>query len=203
MSESVRVTAMQTTITSSSANLGPAAMVLLPTKVAAWLATQSPALAANLRRPADAAALYNYALDNADEVPTDVAGWTSKDIRAAIRYDPLSNAGDSAVTGLGVVTVPAAESVQSFKQLLADQGLAYFVTWRWEGWRKFGVIGVRPAGVENALEPALEREEFARSNSSFTAADRLIARVRTGSPKHLAILALTARLAERTGVPRG
>lgn len=92
---------------------------------------------------------------------------------------------------------PGAESVATFTALLAAQGLAYFISWQWVGWRRHGILGVTKAGGPYDLLPTIDREEFARSNTSWSARDRLIGRVRTGSPKHRAVQALTARLYAR------
>lgn len=92
---------------------------------------------------------------------------------------------------------PASETVKQFQQLLADNNLAYYISWRWEGWRKHGVVGIMPKCEWYALLPAIDREEFSRASSTWGTNDRTLGRVRTGSPKHLAILALYKRLVAR------
>jgi hypothetical protein len=176
-----------------------------------WLAAQPGNLLAKLRSSVDAAKLSDYADAHVSDLSPHLADWTEKDLLAAIGYDPLkagaselepAQVSTSAPTDLahrpGYQLEPAQETVAAFKELLASKGLSYFVSWRWEGWRKFGIIGVRPAGQAQALAPAVDREEFARSTSRFTAADRVIGKVRTGSPKHLAISALSRRLASQS-----
>lgn len=157
------------------------------TSAAAWFAAQPKSLLAKLRSPEDAGKLLDYADRNASDVPTCVADWTEKDLLAAIGYDPLK--------AKGALLEPARETIKAFEELLAAKGFDYYITWCWEGWRRYGVIGIRPGGAANVLAPAIDREVFARSDSTWGDADRTIGRVRTGSPKHLAIRALLTRLA--------
>jgi hypothetical protein len=89
---------------------------------------------------------------------------------------------------------PAAETVKAFNNLLAEKGLAYFIVDKLVGEMRHGVIGVRPAGAGNVFARAIDREEYARSSSSWSCADATIGRPRTGGPKHMALLALVARL---------
>jgi hypothetical protein len=95
------------------------------------------------------------------------------------------------------VLQPAAETAPGFEQLLAANNLSYYISWRWEGWRKHGVIGITEKCEWYELPPVLEREEFSRASSKWGSKDRTLGRVRTGSPKHSAILALYQRLAAR------
>jgi hypothetical protein len=89
---------------------------------------------------------------------------------------------------------PAAATVDAFNQLLAEKGLTYYIFDRLVGEMRHGVIGLRPAGAANVFAPAVDREEFVRSSSSWSSADANIGRPRTGSPKHLALLALVERM---------
>jgi hypothetical protein len=91
-------------------------------------------------------------------------------------------------------TESAAETVRTFNLLLAERGLAYYIVDKLVGEMRHGVIGVRPAGLSNVLAPAVAREEYTRSSSSWSSADATIGRPRTGSPKHVALLALVDRL---------
>jgi hypothetical protein len=180
-----------------------------------WLAAQPGNFLAKLRSSVDAAKLSDYADAHVSDLSPHLSDWTKKDLLAAIGYDPLKGGGSELKSAQASISAPlesghqpknyqiepAQETVTAFKELLASKGLAYFVSWRWEGWRKFGIIGVRPAGQSQALAPAVDREEFARSTSRFTAADRVIGKVRTGSPKHLAISALSRRLASQSRPP--
>jgi hypothetical protein len=89
---------------------------------------------------------------------------------------------------------PAAETVKAFNQLLAERGLAYYIVDKVVGELRHGVIGIRPAGASNLFARAVDREEYARSSCSWSSGDATIGRLRTGSPKHRALLALVARL---------
>jgi hypothetical protein len=88
----------------------------------------------------------------------------------------------------------ASDTVRTFNNLLAERGLAYYVVDRLVGDVRHGVIGLRPAGAGNVFARAVDREEFARSSSSWSSADATIGRPRTGSPKHLALVALVERM---------
>ncbi|MDB5854791.1 MAG: hypothetical protein JWR22_2832 [Herminiimonas sp.] len=91
------------------------------------------------------------------------------------------------------------DTVILFKQLLACHGLSYFITSSWEGWRRHGRIGITERAEWFELKPTLEAEEFARSSSSWGAADQKVGRIRTGSPKHRAIVALIEKITLRFG----
>ncbi|MBK4733030.1 hypothetical protein [Noviherbaspirillum pedocola] len=97
------------------------------------------------------------------------------------------------------VCEPAADSVKAFQALLAKHRLGYLIVWTSAGWHKHGVIRVFPLTENGALDTRhlVFAEEFTRSNSSWGVADRVLGRVRTGSPKHRAILALLASLSNR------
>lgn len=89
---------------------------------------------------------------------------------------------------------PAAETLKAFNQLLAEKGLTAYVVDKLVDDRRHGVIGIRPAGMSNVFAKAVDREEYARSSCSWSSADAKLGRPRTGSPKHLALLVLVARL---------
>jgi len=89
---------------------------------------------------------------------------------------------------------PAANTVREFNNLLAEKGLTAYVFDRLVGEMRHGVIGIRPAGLGNVFAAAVDREEYARSTASWSSADAAIGRPRTGGSKHLALLALVARL---------
>jgi hypothetical protein len=89
---------------------------------------------------------------------------------------------------------PAAETVKDFNNLLAAKGLTYHVFDRLIGEMRHGVIGLRPAGAANVFVRAVYREEYARNSSVWSRSDETIGRPRTGSPKHLALLALCQRM---------
>lgn len=89
---------------------------------------------------------------------------------------------------------PAAETVRTFNQLLAEKNLAFYIVDRLVGELRHGVIGIRPAGAGNVFARAIDREEYARSSSSWSSSDVTLGRPRTGSPKHLALLALCKRM---------
>jgi hypothetical protein len=89
---------------------------------------------------------------------------------------------------------PAAETVKAFNTLLAEKGLTYYIFDRLVGEMRHGVIGLRPAGAANVFAKAVDREEYARNSSIWSRSDETIGRPRTGSPKHMALLALVARL---------
>lgn len=88
----------------------------------------------------------------------------------------------------------AASTVREFNNLLAARGLTVYVFDRLVGEMRHGVIGIRPAGAGNVFAKALDREEYARNSSSWSSADAEIGRPRTGGSKHMALLALVARL---------
>jgi hypothetical protein len=92
---------------------------------------------------------------------------------------------------------PASETVKEFEQMLTENNLSYYISWHWAGWRKHGVIGITRKCEWYELPPVLDREEFSRASSAWGAKDRTLGRVRTGSPKHLAILTLYHRLVAR------
>ena len=85
---------------------------------------------------------------------------------------------------------PAAETVRTFNALLAEKGLAYYIVDKLVGEVRHGVIGIRPAGLSNVLAWAIDREEYSRSSSIWSSGDATVELPRTGSPKHLALLAL-------------
>src|SRR5690349_7764804 len=91
----------------------------------------------------------------------------------------------------------ASDSVEAFEALLAKHHLGYLIIWTWAGWRKHGVIRIFPLTEQGALDTRqlLASEEFARSNASWGKSDQVLGRVRTGSPKHRAIVALLDSLA--------
>jgi len=89
---------------------------------------------------------------------------------------------------------PAAETIKAFNNLLAEKDLTAYVFDRLVGELRHGVIGIRPAGAANAFAKAIDREEYARSSSTWSSADATIGRPRTGSPKHRALLALVVRM---------
>jgi hypothetical protein len=89
---------------------------------------------------------------------------------------------------------PAADTVREFNNLLAERGLAAYLFDRLVGEMRHGVIGIRPAGAAHVFAAAVDREEYARNSSSWSNADAVIGRPRTGGSKHLALLALVARL---------
>jgi hypothetical protein len=89
---------------------------------------------------------------------------------------------------------PAAETIRAFNALLAEKRLAYYVFDRLAGDVRHGVIGLWPAGAGNIFAPAVDREEYCRSSSTWSSTDATLGRPRTGSPKHLALLALVARM---------
>lgn len=89
---------------------------------------------------------------------------------------------------------PAADTIRTFNNLLAERGLTYYICDRLVGELRHGVIGLRPVGSGNVFAKAVDREEYIRSSSSWSSADATIGRPRTGSPKHRALLALVARM---------
>ncbi len=89
---------------------------------------------------------------------------------------------------------PAAETVKAFNTLLAERGLTFYIVDKLVGAVQHGVIGIRPAGLSNVLARAIDREEYARSSSVWSSGDAQLGRPRTGSPKHMALLALVDRL---------
>lgn len=89
---------------------------------------------------------------------------------------------------------PAAATLKTFNQLLADKGLTFYVFDRLVGEMRHGVIGIRPAGAGNVFAKAVDRQEYVRNSSNWSSADATIGRPRTGSPKHLALVALVERL---------
>jgi hypothetical protein len=91
----------------------------------------------------------------------------------------------------------ASDSVEAFEALLAKHCLGYLIIWTWAGWTKHGVIRIFPLTEQGALDTRqlLASEKFARSNASWGKSDQVLGRVRTGSPKHRAILALVDSLA--------
>jgi len=96
-----------------------------------------------------------------------------------------------------VVYQPAADTVRAFENLLTEQGLGYYIVSTWTGWRRHGVIRVVPLDARREpdwTKPPVQREEFARSTSAWGQSDRVIRRVRTGSPKHVALLNIIQRL---------
>lgn len=96
-----------------------------------------------------------------------------------------------------VIYEPAADTARAFEKLLAERGLGYYIVWTWAEWRRHGVIRIVTLdayGKPDWTKEAFAREVFARSTSSWGASDAVVGRVRTGSPKHLALLALIAKL---------
>jgi hypothetical protein len=89
---------------------------------------------------------------------------------------------------------PAAATLREFNNLLAEKGLAYYIVDRLVGDRRHGVIGLRSAGAGNIFAPAVHREEYARRSSTWSSADAQLGRPRTGSQKHMALLALVERM---------
>jgi hypothetical protein len=89
---------------------------------------------------------------------------------------------------------PAAETVKAFNKLLAEKSLAVYIVDKLVGELRHGVISLRPAGISNAFARAVDRVEYSRSSSSWSSGDAKIGRLRTGSPKHLALRALVARM---------
>ena len=94
---------------------------------------------------------------------------------------------------------PAGDTVKAFLNLLATRRLGYLIVWSWNGWRRDGVIRVFPLTEQGALDThhLLEKEVFSRSSSDWSSADAVVRRVRTGSPKHIALLALVDRISKR------
>jgi len=87
---------------------------------------------------------------------------------------------------------PTAELAYRFKTMLQARNMGYTITWQWDatGKNRHGVIRVfyedKPGTVDEAV--------FARSTHVWADADSRIGKLRTGSPKTLAIKALLARL---------
>lgn len=88
----------------------------------------------------------------------------------------------------------AAETVKAFNSLLAEKGLTFHIVDQLVGEERHGLISVRLAGLGNAFAKALDKEMYRRSSVSWSSADAQLGRPRTGGPKHLALLALVARL---------
>lgn len=96
-----------------------------------------------------------------------------------------------------VIYEPAADTAIVFKSLLAEKGLGYYIVSTWVGWRRHGVIRVVPLdarGEPDWTKPPVQREEFPRSSSAWGQSDKVVGRVRTGSPKHAALLNLIQRM---------
>jgi len=89
---------------------------------------------------------------------------------------------------------PASQTVKTFNNLLADRGLTYHIVDQLVGEERHGLISVRPAGLSNAFAKAVDKELYSRRGISWSSADAQLGRPRTGGSKHLALLALMARL---------
>jgi hypothetical protein len=108
-----------------------------------------------------------------------------------------SDGADMTVETAQVIYEPAADTAKAFQALLAERGLGYYIVHTWVEWRRHGVIRVVPLdakGKADWTEPAVQREVFARSTSSWGPSDSVVGRVRTGSPKHQALLNIIERI---------
>lgn len=104
------------------------------------------------------------------------------------------------IVAQAVIYEPAADTARAFESLLAEKELGYYIVSTWSGWRRHGVIRVVPLdarGEPDWTKQAVVREEFVRSTSLWRQSDRVVGRVRTGSPKHQALLNIIKQL--RTG----
>jgi hypothetical protein len=81
-----------------------------------------------------------------------------------------------------------------FLALLEARGLAYTIAWQWDASSKYrnGVIIVHTAAGPQA--GAVAEAVFVRNTHFWTPADERIGKLRTGSPKHFALLALIKRI---------
>lgn len=61
---------------------------------------------------------------------------------------------------------PAAETVRTFNQLLAEKNLAFYIVDKLAGELRHGVMGIRPAGPGNVFARAIDREGYVRNSSS-------------------------------------
>ena len=90
---------------------------------------------------------------------------------------------------------PAAQTTARFMAVLRRYDLDYGITWQWVGRVRHGVLEV----YENALGPCdgnVLAQTFERNTAVWEESDCRIGKVRTGSPKHLAIKAALERLDE-------
>lgn len=86
--------------------------------------------------------------------------------------------------------LPARMSVDELKRLAADNALDLQLTWRWAGRSRHGVLTVSKDGIN------LFSESFARSTRMWGSGDEKFELVRTGSPKHRAVMKAVASLTD-------
>lgn len=83
---------------------------------------------------------------------------------------------------------PARVSADALKALLDMHNLSLDISWRWSGWNRSGVLRViDDTGVR------FERQ-YRRATQLWGRGDETLERMRTGSPKHEAVMAALAAL---------
>ncbi len=90
---------------------------------------------------------------------------------------------------------PAAQTTARFIAFLRRHDLEYGITWQWVGRVRHGLLEV----YHTALGPCdgnVLAQPFERNTATWADSDCRIVKVRTGSPKHLAIKAALQRLDE-------
>lgn len=83
-----------------------------------------------------------------------------------------------------------------FLALLEARGLTYTIAWQWDAASKYrdGVLTVHTAAGPEA--GAVAEALFVRNTHLWTPADERIGKLRSGSPKTLAVKALLSRLSD-------
>ena len=78
---------------------------------------------------------------------------------------------------------PARVTTDEFKSFCDAQNLRWLITWKWQGRNRAGVL--RVYDCDDNLKA---RVLYGRSTQMWGPGDHCLDRVRTGSPKHLAVL---------------
>lgn len=78
--------------------------------------------------------------------------------------------------------IPARMSVDGVKRLAAERNLDLHLAWRWSGRERYGILTVTKE------HEVLVSESFARSTRMWGPGDERFDLVRTGSPKHRAVM---------------
>jgi hypothetical protein len=91
--------------------------------------------------------------------------------------------------------IPARMSVDALKRLAAEHKLDVYLTWRWVGRERHGVLTVSKDGRP------LFSERFPRSTRVWGRGDETFDLVRTGSNKHRAVMHAVCALRSLYGQP--
>lgn len=89
--------------------------------------------------------------------------------------------------------VNARIDVDNLLKLLNARGYTYQIHWRWAGWSRHAVLSILDSdGKQLVTVP------YTRATQSWGRHDEQLGRVRTGSPKHQAVVAAYNQLTTRT-----